>query len=256
MRVHRSPTTVGVDAGSWLPYGNPADLPGDQRCEDARSLTFDSEPLAEELDILGKPVVRLRLAADRATAFVAVRLCDVHPDGTSALITRGILNLCRREGHDTTTPLEPGRAVDVVVPLKAIGQTVPAGHTLRLAVSTSYWPWIWPSPSPVGLTITCDQGSSLELPIRPADAGVDAHEPFDEPELSEPLAFEWLAPRTPALDDRPRRHQRVFTPSRCPARSGGSDASRTASRSAIATPSASPSSRATLSRQPSSASAR
>ena len=67
----------------------------------------------------GRPIAVLRLAAaaDRAraarqaaaaaprirrppAAFVVVRLCDVHPDGTSALVTRGVLNLCHRHGHD------------------------------------------------------------------------------------------------------------------------------------------------------------
>ncbi len=55
--------------------------------------------------------VSLRLSADRAVALVAVRLCEVRPDGTSTLITRGALNLCRRDGHDRSDPLEPGRDV-------------------------------------------------------------------------------------------------------------------------------------------------
>ncbi len=194
---HGSPTTVGVDAGSWLPYGNPADLPADQRCEDARSLTFDSPPLEEQIDVLGKPLLRLRIAVDVPIAFIAVRLCDVHADGTSALITRGILNLCHRDGHDAATPLDPGRVYDVTVPLKAIGQIVPAGHRLRVGISTSYWPWIWPSAQAAEITVTCDEGSSLELPLRPPSAGVDGADPFDAPELSERLPFEWLAPRTP-----------------------------------------------------------
>jgi putative CocE/NonD family hydrolase len=195
--AHLSPTTVGVDAGSWLPYGNPADLPGDQRCEDARSLTFDSPEISEPLDLLGNPLVTLKIAANRPTTFVAVRLCDVHPDGTSALITRGILNLCHHDGHDTASPLEPGQPYEVRVPLKAIGQTVPVGHRLRLSISTSYWPWIWPSPEPVEITVSCDSASRLELPLRPTDAGTDPGVVFDEPELSERLAFEWLAPREP-----------------------------------------------------------
>ena len=37
--------------------------------------------------------------------------------------------------------------------MKAIGQLVPAGHRLRLALSTAYWPWAWPSPEPVTLTV-------------------------------------------------------------------------------------------------------
>ena len=51
--VHTSPQTVGLDAGAWCAYGNPADIPVDQRRDDARSLTFDSAPVAERFEMLG-----------------------------------------------------------------------------------------------------------------------------------------------------------------------------------------------------------
>ena len=37
------------------PYGDPADMPTDQRREDALSLSFDTAPLAERLELLGQP---------------------------------------------------------------------------------------------------------------------------------------------------------------------------------------------------------
>jgi hypothetical protein len=192
-----SPLTVGADAGSWLPYGNPADLPGDQRGEDAWSLCFDSAPLDGELELLGQPTVRLRLSADRPVAFAAVRLCEVRPDGTSTLVTRGALNLCRRNGHDRSDPLEPGRVYDVAVPLKAISYVLPPGHRLRIAISTAYWPWLWPSPEPAELVIHCDEASRLELPVRPPRPEDADLPPFDEPEIAAPLPVTWLAERNP-----------------------------------------------------------
>ena len=44
---------------------------------------------------------------------------------------------------------------------------LPAGHRLRVAVSSTYWPWAWPSPEPVTLTL---HGGTLELPVRPPRA--------------------------------------------------------------------------------------
>lgn len=193
---HSSPLALGADAGSWLPYGNPADLPADQRGEDAWSLCFNSEPLAHDLDILGQPALQLRVSSDRPVAFVAVRLCELRADGSSTLITRGVLNLCHRAGHDRPEPLEPGRSYEVTVPLKAISYVVSAGHRLRVALSTSYWPWIWPSPEPVELAVTCDDASHLELPLRPA-GGEPQPAPFEEPELSERLGADSLAERNP-----------------------------------------------------------
>ena len=194
-RVHSSRLSVGLDAGSWLPYANPGDLPGDQRVDDAGSLVFDSAPLAEPIEILGRPEVELTLSCDRPAAFVAVRLCDVDDvDGSSALVSRGILNLCHRDSHEHPTPLDPGVPVTVRVLLKAIGQAVPAGHRLRLAISTSYWPWIWPSPELA--TISVHTGT-LALPVRSPDAGDAELAPFAPPEISPPLPFDRLQERRP-----------------------------------------------------------
>ena len=46
----------------------------------------------------GSRVVRLRLSASAPAASLSVKLCDVFPDGTSALITRGSLDLAFRDG--------------------------------------------------------------------------------------------------------------------------------------------------------------
>ncbi len=109
--------TCGVEAGVWCAEGGSADLAGDQRVDDAVSLTWDFEPLAEPLEILGHPQAVLELEADRPQALVSVRLCDVAPDGSSLLVTRGVLNLTHRESHEEPEPLEPGRRYEITVPL-------------------------------------------------------------------------------------------------------------------------------------------
>ena len=101
----------------WCAEGGSADLAGDQRVEDAVSLTWDFEPLAEPLEILGHPQAVLELEADRPQALVSVRLCDVAPDGSSLLVTRGVLNLTHRESHEEPEALEPGRRYEITVPL-------------------------------------------------------------------------------------------------------------------------------------------
>ena len=92
--------TCGVEAGVWCAEGGSADLAGDQRVEDAVSLTWDFEPLAEPVEILGHPQAFLELESDRPQALVSVRLSDVAPDGSSLLVTRGVLNLTHRESHE------------------------------------------------------------------------------------------------------------------------------------------------------------
>jgi uncharacterized protein len=182
---------AGTEAGVWCSDGQSADLPGDQRPDDALSLVFDLEALDEPLELLGFPAVELALSTDRPHALVAVRLCDVAPDGASALVSRGVLNLAHRESHEQPAPLEPGRRYDVRVELDLTAYTVPAGHRLRVAVSPTYWPWAWPSPEPVRLTVFPSE-SRLELPVRPPRPE-DAELPdFGKPEHAPPLEVESL----------------------------------------------------------------
>jgi uncharacterized protein len=171
-----SPQTVGLAAGQWCAYGQgkiAPELPLDQRADDSGSLTYDSAPLAEALHIAGRPVVRLRVSVDQPKAFVAIRLNDVHPDGTSERLSYGVLNLCHQDGHEEPHDLEPGVAYDIEVELKGIAQTVNVGHRLRVSISSSYWPMIWPSPVPATITVH-ERASRIELPwhrsVQPARA--------------------------------------------------------------------------------------
>ncbi len=161
-----SPQTTGLAAGEWCAYalGNLApELPLDQRDDDAGSLAFDSDPLARPLSVVGRPTVHLRVAADRPQALVAVRLNDVRPDGTVARVSFGVLNLSHRNSHSRPARLRPGAYYDVSVRLNHIAQVIPAGHRVRVAVSSTYWPMFWPSPEPVTLSVD-SAGSWLELP--------------------------------------------------------------------------------------------
>jgi predicted acyl esterase len=189
--VHRAPQSCGAEAGVWCASGQAGDLPGDQRRDDALSLVFDWEPLGEKLEILGLPEVELELAVDRPRALVCVRLCDVAADGTSVLVSRGLLNLTHRDGHAEPRALEPGARYAVRLRLDSAAYAFAAGHRLRLAVSSTYWPWAWPSPEPVELTVLA---AELTLPVRPPRAGDASLPAFGEPEQTPPLEVEQLAP--------------------------------------------------------------
>ncbi len=109
----------------------------DQRADDGGSLVFDSDPLDAAIDLLGAPELEIDVIADRPVAFLIARLCDVAPDGVSSRISYGVLNLCHRDGHEAPAPLEPGRWFRVRLALDDLGENVPAGHRLRLGLSTS-----------------------------------------------------------------------------------------------------------------------
>ncbi len=172
----RAPYAVVPDVGlaAWnscaghLPYGQPLD----QRYDDADSLQWE-EPVTEPLEIAGYPVLRLRVSATEPVATVSAKLCDVAADGTSTLVTRGLLNLTRRGGTATAEPLEPGREYDVELTLEATAWRWLAGRTLRLSLAGADWPNTVAPPRPVTLTV---HGGELVLPTYDPDGS-----PYPEP---------------------------------------------------------------------------
>jgi len=189
----QSAQTVGQSVIRWCGFGLFPDMPGDQSEEDGGSLTFDTEPLEAPVEILGAPAVELELSSDRPQALVCVRLCDVAPGGASNRITYGLLNLSHRDGHEHPAPLEPGRRYRVRVQLNDLGQVIPKGHRLRLAVSTSYWPIAWPSPEPATLTVHTG-ASRFVVPVRGASAADARLAPLPPVELPPPLKSTTLRP--------------------------------------------------------------
>jgi len=178
---HAGTLAHGSDGPFWLPWGADGEAAADQRAEDGRSLVFDSSPLDEPLELLGEPLLRISLVPRSSTGQVVARLCDVAPDGRSTLVTFGLLNLCHTDGHDAPRPLVPGEPLAVAVPLTAIAYAFPAGHRIRLAVSSCYWPWAWPHPGGLALAVRTGDGSVLELPVRDRQAGDDSLLPLDAP---------------------------------------------------------------------------
>jgi hypothetical protein len=161
----RTPQFLGTAAGSWCGYGVNADAQWDQRADDGMAVCFDSEPLAERLEILGAPELALELSADKPNGFLCARLCDVAPDGASLRVAYGLFNLSHRESHEHPEPLEPGRRYAVRLRLNDIAHAFPPGHHIRLALSTTYWPIAWPSPE-AATVIVSTAGSRLFLPVR------------------------------------------------------------------------------------------
>ena len=182
-----SPQSTGWTVQNWI-HGGASGLPDepiDQRADDANSLVFDTEPLPENTEILGAPLVAFEFRSETPNALVCARLCEVLPDGTSQRVTYGLLNLTHLNGHEAPEALEPGRSYRAEIKLNDIAHRFTAGNRVRVALSTAYWPIIWPSPEVSRLTVLGGTGV-LTLPVRPArpdDANLPDFEPAERAAL-------------------------------------------------------------------------
>ena len=174
--------TVGTRAAlSWGAGSAPNGLGRDLRPDESLGPTYTSPPLTEAVHVLGVPEVILHLAVSAPVATAVVRLTDVAPDGSSAQVSAGILNLTHRRSHAEPEPLVPGQVEEVRVALRSAGYRFAPGHRIRISVASSAWPVVWPSPLPV--TFDLHRGdatpSRLVLPVvpprgGPGDVGVPA----------------------------------------------------------------------------------
>ncbi len=178
--VIASPPDTGVMGGEYFTLKPGAEMPADQRVDDGGSVVFESEPLAEAMELLGRPRLRGTVTCNAATALLAARLVDLHPDGTATRISLGLLNLAHREGSADPRPMPVGEPVDVILRLDACGYRLPAGHRLRLALSNAYWPLALPPPGAAAITMDLAAEAVLTLPL------LGDHETVEVPEPENP----------------------------------------------------------------------
>ena len=175
--THRA--TVGTSGGlSWGAGWPPNGLAEDLRPDEARGITYTSAPLDQPMSIVGFPEVVLHVASTMPVATCVVRLSEVAPDGVSALVSTGVLNLTHRRSDvdPEPMPLDPSVPPEAVrIPLRATGYRFTPGHRIRLTVLTSYWPALWPSPMPGELLVHHGPGSPSRLVLPgPARRRADA----------------------------------------------------------------------------------
>ena len=123
--------------------------PMDQRPVESRPdvLLFTTEPLTEPLEVTGRITARLFVSSDCPDTDFTVKLCDVHPDGKSLLVTDGIRRASLRNGYEKHEPLEPGEVYELEVDLWSTSLIFNKGHRIRVAVSSSNAPRFEPNPN-------------------------------------------------------------------------------------------------------------
>lgn len=188
-----SPQNAGVASATWCVYGLAPDGALDQNLESGLVESFETEPFAEDMELLGFPMLHAEVASTAPQANLAAVLSIVGEDGKATIASFGVLNLTHRNSHGNPEPMPGGKAEKVSLQLNACGQRVGKGQRIRLSLSTAYWPVVWPSQTAAALSLV---NTRLDLPVRAADPADSSLAGFGDPESAEPLAKEVLAEGT------------------------------------------------------------
>lgn len=152
----------GTAAGTWW-----GDTTGDMARDDAESLIWESAPLKRANQIVGFPTVKLKVSASSPTAKWTVRLEDVAPDGTVALVTGRLFNPAFLKERLNPALPAADQWYELNGDLHFTTWTFKPGHKIRLAVSNAQLIMCWPSPD--RMVGRVDFGASLlSLPVVPA----------------------------------------------------------------------------------------
>ena len=183
--------SVGLEGGGptmW--WGS---IPPDQQAMDDHSLVYDSAPLTEQIEILGRPIARLSVSADATRANWVVRISDVAPDGQVTQVGGAAFNGTHRNSAIEPEDIVPGEVFPLEFELHLTSWVFPEGHRIRVAISNSMWPMLWPSHTPFTSTLAIggDNGARIELPVIPP--GEERAPAFKDPVPGPTLAgFETL----------------------------------------------------------------
>ena len=130
--------------GSICCTGNPKDVPGSFDVSDIEQrpdvLVYTTGELREGLELTGPMRAVVYLSSDAPDTDITVKLTDVFPDGRSMNMQEGITRVRYRDGFDRARMMSPGKVYEVPVDLHATSWYLPAGHRLRVEISSSNFP--------------------------------------------------------------------------------------------------------------------
>jgi putative CocE/NonD family hydrolase len=138
---------VATTGGATLLFPPYAPGPVDQSAIEERPdvVSWRSEPMTDELAIIGAVRALVHVATTGTDADVVVRLCDEHPDGRTLLVADGIQRGSARAVGEwgeagPVVPLEPGQVAEYTVDLWSTAHAFLPGHRIRIDVTSSSSP--------------------------------------------------------------------------------------------------------------------
>lgn len=115
----------------------------DQRKMEARDdvLVYSSEPLKKGIEMSGPIDVTLYVSSDVKDTDFTVKVLDVYPNGVAYNLDETIQRVRYRNGYDQPVAwMEPGNVYQVTLQPMTTSNYFPAGHRIRIEVSSSNFP--------------------------------------------------------------------------------------------------------------------
>lgn len=169
-------------------FGTPPAYP-DRRAQDARLLTYDSAPMDIDTELVGTPVISLRMTAQTTDPAVFVYLEDVAPNGRSTYLAEGQLRAIHRKPANPASlpydegpaphsfaradalPVTPGETMTLQFALLPTAALIKQGHRLRLAIAgadaDTFHRYSEGKPEVFTVSYGGSQASRLEVNTRP-----------------------------------------------------------------------------------------
>lgn len=165
-----------------------SDGSGRDLCERPDVLSFSTEPLQHDLEVVGPIRVRLWVASDCPDTDFTVKLIDwyspseEYPRGFAMNLTDGILRMRYRNSWSHAEMMEPGKEYEIEIEPFPTANLFIRGHRIRVDISSSNYPHFdlnsntgepegrWRSTRVARNTVYCDaiRPSHLILPIAPS----------------------------------------------------------------------------------------
>jgi hypothetical protein len=115
----------------------------DQRKMEARAdiLVYTTEPLKEGIEVSGPMEATLYVSSDAKDTDFTVKAIDVYPDGTAYNLDETIQRARYRDGYEKPPVwMEAGKVYKVTLQPMTTSNYFPAGHRIRIEVSSSNFP--------------------------------------------------------------------------------------------------------------------
>ena len=150
---------------------------------------FETEPLAEDIEVTGAIRARLWIASNCLDTDFTIKLIDVYPpspdypQGYALNLTDGILRCRYRQSWERPVPLVPGEPAQINVDAFPTSNLFKRGHKIRVDISSSNFPHFDVNPNTYGpqdslamriatnqVFVDRDHSSMVLLPVIPPEA--------------------------------------------------------------------------------------